>query len=507
MRSHIRMHGGTPTLFLDDRPVHATFHLVGFQAHPDGLVATQPIMREYASAGVHLYSTDVVTREWPGPGHEDPDPGPFDFSLVEARFRRFLDVDPHAHFLVRMGFETRWLPGNWWNKRYPEECLVTSDGKIQTQSLASTVWRRQVNEFLKAYIGHLRAIGLYDRVIAYQIAAGSAGEWIESWSSMGTVTPDYSEPMRARFRSWLRERYAGEVAALRAAWGDESASFETAEVPPAKRQLSTTRGLFRDPVRERDVIDFYTCLADTAADALLDFCRTVKAETGRDKITGAFFGYLMEIAWNGNFFAGESKDPELYASGEYSTYQRSGHLAVRRVLTSPDIDFIVSPYSYGFRGLGGDGLPMQPTESLRLNGKLYLMEEDTRMHNNFDPAQEKPHRRPGRMHPPGTTMAIYRRNFAQVVTHGLGITWMHDAGMKDFAENERPFYDLLRLSRRIGRVVRGAGPHPFGPGRGAARLRELLLRNAEELDRPAGDLPAETHQPEPVRGSSRRLPP
>ena len=52
-------------------------------------------------------------------------------------------------------------------------------------------------------------------------------------------------------------------------------------------------------------------------------------------------------------------------------------------LRSPDIDFFVSPYSYHFRGLGGDGLPMQPTESLRVHGKLYLFEEDTLMHNNL----------------------------------------------------------------------------------------------------------------------------
>ena len=34
-----------------------------------------------------------------------------------------------------------------------------------------------------------------------------------------------------------------------------------------------------------------------------------------------------------------------------SAYQRSGHLALRKVLASPYADFIASPYSYGFRGM------------------------------------------------------------------------------------------------------------------------------------------------------------
>jgi hypothetical protein len=453
MNAHVRMHHGTPTVFLDGRPVHASFHLVGHQRHPDGLLPTQPIMRRYAGAGVHLYSTDVVSAfEVPGPA-----PGReawWDFSLVEARFARFLDVDPEAHFLLRMGFEMRGAPGNWWAEAYPGECQVTSDGKAETQSLASEIWRSQVNAFLVAYIAHLRKIGLYDRVIAYQLAAGSCGEWIESGSSMLTVTPDYSEPMRRAFRDWLRRRYGGEIDALRDAWGDASASFDTAEVPPAPRQLGATRGLFRDPLKERDVVDFFACLADIASDDLLEFCRTVKGLTGREKLTGAFFGYLMEIAWNVDFFADGAKDPAVIASGEYSTYQRSGHLGLRKVLQSPDIDFLVSPYSYGFRGIGGDGLPMQPGESLRHHGKIHLMEEDTRMHNNFDPPTPATEGAPafagGRMHPPATTMAVYRRNVAQILTHGLGVTWMHDRDMDDFVENREPFWTLLERSERLG---------------------------------------------------------
>ena len=88
------------------------------------------------------------------------------------------------------------------------------------------------------------------------------------------------------------------------------------------------------------------------------------------------------------------------------------------LLRSPAIDFLVSPHAYAFRGLGGDGLAMQPSESLRLHNKLYWFEEDTLMHNNLDPRK--------RMHPVKHSVAIYKRNFAEVLTHAQGITWLEN---------------------------------------------------------------------------------
>jgi HD-GYP domain-containing protein (c-di-GMP phosphodiesterase class II) len=79
------------------------------------------------------------------------------------------------------------------------------------------------------------------------------------------------------------------------------------------------------------------------------------------------------------------------------------------------VDFVVSPYSYAFRGLGGDCLPMQPGESLRHHGKIYFMEEDSLMHDNFDPG--------GRNYALENHIAIYQRNFAQAITHGQAVTW------------------------------------------------------------------------------------
>ncbi len=408
MKAQLKTHNGAPTVFLDDRPIFFGCHLVGYMV-PGEYDQVQPYARRYAEAGIHIYSVDSLTHEWvgPQPGRDSP----YDFTLVGPRLQTYLDVDPEALFVLRVGLDTRWPPSDWWNAAHPDEVELLSDGTRWGNSFASTVWRQDVKDLLAAFIDHLRALGLYDRVIGFQIGAGSSGEWIKDMGCMLLPSGDHSPAMQRHFRGWLRQRYPSE-AALQAAWADPAVTFETAAVPSGDEQSRTVTGhSFRDPLREQKVIDFYACYAELCADDLLDLCRAVREMTHGEKLTGGFFGYVLELAWNMCFFA---PVPSL-AEAEVSTLQRSGHLGLQRLLESPDIDFLVSPYSYGFRGLGGDGLPMQPAESLRAHGKLYLMEEDALMHNAFDEG--------GRNQAVENHIAIYQRNFAQCLTHAHGVTW------------------------------------------------------------------------------------
>ncbi len=437
MKAEVKPHNGTPTLFLDGQPAYANFNLLS-PLDGEHRAPSQTIARKFGQLGIHLYSIDACGPEWPGPqpGH----PSQFDFSTVGPRLQAVLDVNPDAHFLLRMGFETRWLPGHWWNNAHPHEMEIVAEetdgwGEIEryrqncaedanhvTQSYASNIWAQDVKDLLRGYIQHLRDIGLYDRVIAYQIAAGASGEWVKGDSDQMNRFGDYSVPMRQHFRTWLRRKYQNYVFLLRKAWDNEDLTFDTADVPLPREQARTRHGHFRDPAREQNVIDYYQCLAELCADRLGEFCSVVKAETNGEKLTGAFFGYLMDLAWNVNFF-GSPTD-----GYDYSTIQRCGHLGLARVLRSPQIDFLVSPYAYAFRGVGGDGQAMQPSETMRLHNKLYLLEEDTLMHNRFEPD--------GRMHAVEHTLAIYKRNFAYCLTHGQGITWLQSSAFLEYPQIE-----------------------------------------------------------------------
>ena len=433
MKAEIRQHNGTPTLFLDGDPVFAHFHWLTSHPAPDKL-ENRIAIQQFAKAGIHLIAFDIGTgMEWigPGPGRE----GHFDFSAVEGQYLKMLDADPDALFHLRIYLETR----EWWNELYPGECEVTDDDARQNQSYASMVWRTQVKDFLRAYSDHLRRIGLMDRVIGYQVEAGVCGEWIKNVSSMGRLCGDFSEPMRWRFREWLLAQYDGDVKALREAWRNPGVAFETADVPSGDTQRATTHMHFRDPAVERPVVDYLTNLADLSAELVIEFCRTAKEASEGNAIAGAFFGYLTEISWNDAFFGSPAVE------SRWSTYQRSGHLGLKAVLESPEVDFIVSPYSYAFRGVGGDGLPMPPSESLRRSGKLYIFEEDSRMHNRFDPD--------GRNYSFEHATAIHQRNFAQVLTHGLGVWWFIDNPPGEYLEwqkSEPEFQPWLERFQAIG---------------------------------------------------------
>jgi hypothetical protein len=142
----------------------------------------------------------------------------------------------------------------------------------------------------------------------------------------------------------------------------------------------------------------------------------------------------MDLAWNGGFFR-ERPD------SDYSTYQRSGHLGLRKVLASPHVDFLVSPYSYGYRGIGGDGPSMLPSESVRLHGKLCLIEDDTRTHVDEDDVNY------GRANSLRETIALLRRNMAQDLTHGQGVWW---ASWKMDPLKEPAFAPLIKGFQELG---------------------------------------------------------
>lgn len=451
MHAEVKPHNGTPTLFLDGQPAYANFNLLS-PLDGEYRAPSQSIAEKFGRLGINLYSIDACGPEWPGPraGHASP----FDFSTVGPRLQCVIDKNPNAHFLLRMGFETRWLPEHRWNQAYPDELeIVAEEGDTRedieryrqaniedahhvTESYASKVWQRDVKALLRGYIGHLREIGLYDRVIAYQICAGASGEWVKGDSDQMNRFGDYSLPMRRHFQAWLRRKYGNHALVLRKAWDDDAITFDTAEVPLPRKQANTRAGHFRDPSREQNVIDYYQCLAELCADVLVEFCSVVKEETHGEKLAGAFFGYLTDLSWNVNFFGAP------HEGYDYSTIQRCGHLGLHRVLKSPQVDFLVSPYAYAFRGLGGDGQAMQPSESMRVHNKLYLLEEDTLMHNRFEPG--------GRMHPIENTLEIYKRNFATCLTHGQGITWLQSCLFQEYQQIEAEVDALHVHMRKVG---------------------------------------------------------
>ncbi len=114
MKAQLKNHNGTPTVFLDDKPVFFGCHLIGYM-DPKNLEGYQPIVRRYAQAGIHIYSIDTLPLDWVGP--REGNPSPFDFTSSQPRMRTILDADPDALFLIRGCLELYWPPTDWWVRR------------------------------------------------------------------------------------------------------------------------------------------------------------------------------------------------------------------------------------------------------------------------------------------------------------------------------------------------------------------------------------------------------
>jgi hypothetical protein len=371
---------------------------------------------DFWNAGVRIY--DIYLRfDWTGPET-------YDFKKIDDKMETYLRHRPEALILPRILL----TPGPWWCKEFPQDITMRDDGSPAGMfgqpcypSLHSENYRRLSKKAMLAFLDHVE--GKYgDRIVGYQVGNGFGGEWL-MFNSFWEVKPgappptkfgveDYCPPARAGFREWLRRRYGNRVADLRKAWGDPKVSFETAELPNEVERYSTTRGIFFDPGISRRVPDFFLYFNETVADTLLENAAWVKERLRRNKIVGAFYGYFFC-----NF-------PNL-------SVVHSGHLGFEKVLRSPNVDFIASPYTYDNKQIGGPNNSQTLPEAANLHGKLYFNEVDTETH-----LQQRQWRWGESLNNPKTweeTKGLLVRDYAYSLTKGFGLWWtdLHGANFHD----------------------------------------------------------------------------
>ncbi|MBT7864005.1 MAG: hypothetical protein HN712_27080 [Gemmatimonadetes bacterium] len=425
----VQAHNGAPTLCIENQPVFGAVHWIP-EPPQEGDWFADPFVRQFADAGVHLVHCQTGSRgaicEWDAP---DENGKTHYFERLLPRLRRILELDPEAYIILRVHLE---MSAPWWRKLYPEELELWGDGRTENQSYASALWRQQAGDFLEGLVHFLQGVPEGERVIGYQPAAGQTGEWVKEAAMEGHAN-DYSEPMRAYFRGWLNRKY-GSLNDLRLAWRDGRAMFNTAEVPTPEEQEAADLYHFRDPTRSRKVIDYFQCVADLVADRIDYFCGRVKTASDGRALAGVFYGYTTELTWSNGFF--NQRQNMIHPA-----CQRSGHLGLAKVLDSPHVDFLAGPYSYGFRGIGGDGPFMSITESVRLHGKLWFNEEDTRTYK-FPPDSGYGVAKDAR-----DSVSVLTRNFSIGLEHSTAAWWA------DWAAPGRGPYDDPDIMAAVAKFV------------------------------------------------------
>ncbi len=283
-----------------------------------------------------------------------------DIAAIGNLLDDLLARDPAALAIIRSAPQAP----DWWLDRHPDDCMrfdrdprdIPGYETFRDASWGSEAWLDALCEWYRSFCVQLHR-RFEGRVIGHQFGMGTSAEN----NRMGASAPfcaDFSPAMQACFRSWLRRVYK-EDAALRAAWGRNDVTLDSATVPERLERLRTEWFSFRSPLR-RQAADYLRCFAERVEEIVIRLCETVKDATDGHCLAGSHLGAFMDNGFHGYL------------------YNQTAINMTRRALAHPAVDLFTSPPSYINRQPGGDGVSMMATGSVGLHGKLIFQDQDTR---------------------------------------------------------------------------------------------------------------------------------
>jgi hypothetical protein len=255
----------------------------------------------------------------------------YDFEPIDRQMELFLKNAPEAYFNIMLQFDTR----DWYLKENPE-CTNTFLNLVEMAGYEK--WRRDVTEYLQDVIAYIE--GKYgERIFCYTMFCGTSTEWYTNSLSYRTREADirYHPLKEQSFRKYT---------------GDEQATL-----PGLEELRHTSHGIFRDPVHDERALAYWKFHNNIIGETILYFADVLKKLVRRIKLTGLYYGYLMQLKRN-----------RLLCEG---------HMGYEQVWKCPDIDMIFEPAAYGatrlFEGVSGF---LHTVDSVELHHKLTFHEVD-----------------------------------------------------------------------------------------------------------------------------------
>ena len=353
---------------------------------------------EFAALGQQIIQTDMWFKYSLRPD------GSFDMAGIRRQLAGILEVKPDACIVVRINVSAP----RWWLDQNPAEICRTTGGGTgkntfggnSAESLASTVYAAFAQQNLRRFLQELEKTPEGDRVIGFHIGGGVYGEW----HYYGIYDePDASEPMRQRFIGFAQARY-GTIDRVNAAWKTGFRTLDEIVVPSYGRRYEVTDGDFRDPQRDRYVIDYYECQQATVSALVNGLARLVKETWPRPTVVGLFYGYFF---------------------GNWTVGAQSSQFDIKTLFRSPHVDYFSGPLSS--RNAYGSGYFRTLVDSVSLNGKVWISEHDTPTHLNLNAKGVGGAKWPDVPENEGQSIAIMRRNYMYTITEAAG-QWWYDFG-------------------------------------------------------------------------------
>ncbi|RLD11262.1 MAG: hypothetical protein DRI44_03975 [Chlamydiae bacterium] len=310
-------------------------------------------------------------------------------------------------------------PKQWYIDENPDIKMEFSDGLTDRICLASEKWRNYIKGKLREFVQHCES-KFGNNVIGYHLTLMETGEWFyeRSWDN---VFSGYSENMRLGFSNWAQNKYGTETA-LRNAWNDGSVTFSTITLPITSERSNSASDFFRNPTTEMKTIDFYQYKNELVPETIDLMAAEVKSVTSGNKLVATFYGYTFELT-------AVPKGPAV-----------TGHLALKKLLQSPNIDIIAGPTSYVNRRGGGIDAFMSPVDSIRKAGKMWFNENDNKTYLDTSSDYEID----GNYPTLALTQNAHANNFAHILCRRMG-TWYMDLHNRGWLNSSEIWQNISKL--------------------------------------------------------------
>ncbi len=393
LEARVAPHQGRNAIWVNGRPVVAQMYSGTEHSRQTWTGRARQSLEEFTALGYDIIQTDCWLKYSLRPD------GTFDMAGIRRQLAGILEVNPRAMLVVRINVSAP----RWWLDAHPAEtCKVTAGpgknefGGNSAESLSSEKYAAFAQEQLRRFLTELQATPEAARVIGFHLGGGVYGEW----HYYGIFNePDASEPMRRRFRAFAEGMY-GSLERINAAWSTDFGSLPQLTVPSFDRRHEVADGDYRDPRRDRYVIDYYDCQQATVGALVEDLARVIKVTWRRPTLVGVFYGYFY---------------------GGFTVGAQASQLDIARLFRSPHVDYFAGPYAS--RSMDGTGVARTLVQSVALNGKVWMTEHDGSTHLG-DIGQTK---FPDAPRDETESIARMRRNFMHGIAEGSG-QWWYDFG-------------------------------------------------------------------------------
>ncbi|MBR2625513.1 MAG: hypothetical protein IKD23_03840 [Lentisphaeria bacterium] len=258
---------------------------------------------------------------------------------------------PDAYFIIKLRMDI----SSDWTERFPDELCRDEDYKINYYGghgafcYSSKAALQEMLNNLEKIINYLESGPYSSRILGYMIVGGDTIEWL-GWRSQSGKALDFSGCAVKAYKQFAAENYP---------------DLKNPYVPgTAERSARDGNSLLFDQQKHLNLIAYNEFTSDAVANVVINLCRKVKEMTGDSKVVGTYYGYTSTLNYTGQ------------------AHSRA-HFALKKVLASGAVDFLMSPQSYPLRALGETCGEMKPFATLANNGIVSVLENDQRTHNSL----------------------------------------------------------------------------------------------------------------------------